>query len=254
MKQRLRFPDALRGLNLLSMITYHGLYNVNYIYGHPMEWYRTSPGYIWQQSICWTFIFLSGFCLELGRPDLRHQIKRGLLLTACGLVITLVTALVMPSSLVVMGVLSFFGLAVLITALLKPILVRIPPAAGLIGSLLLFFLTREINAGYLGFEDLRLFRLPDFMYQGKLMMVLGFPYNGFYSTDYFSVLPWIFLFWSGFYCWKLLNQTNLLPVSFLQTYGCRPLEWIGRKTLIIYMLHQPVLMGICTVLDYAEIL
>ena len=68
MKSRYRFLDMLRGLNLISMILYHALYNLNYLYGHPMEWYRSTPGYIWQQAICWTFIFLSGFCLELGRP------------------------------------------------------------------------------------------------------------------------------------------------------------------------------------------
>ena len=64
MKSRYRFLDLLRGLNLISMIAYHALYNLNYLYGHPMKWYRSTPGYIWQQSICWTFIFLSGFCLD----------------------------------------------------------------------------------------------------------------------------------------------------------------------------------------------
>lgn len=254
MKKRLRFLDALRGLNLISMIAYHGLYNLNYIYGHPMEWYRSTPGYVWQQGICWTFIFLSGFCLELGRSDRKHQLKRGLLLSACGLVITLVTGLVMPDSIVIMGVLSFFGLAVLITALLKPALDRLSAAPALLLCLLLFFLTRGINNGYLGFESIHLIRLPAVLYHGKIMMILGFPYYGFFSTDYFSVFPWIFLFWSGLYSWKYLKQTQLLPVSFLQTHGCRPLEWIGRHTLPIYMLHQPVLVGIFSLLDAAGLL
>ena len=250
MKSRYRFLDLLRGLNLISMIAYHALYNLNYLYGHPMKWYRSTPGYIWQQSICWTFIFLSGFCLELGRSDTSHQLRRGLLLTFCGLIITLTTVLVMPDSIIIMGVLSFFGLAVLITALLKPALNHIPAALGLISSILLFFLTREVNTGWLGFEHLRILQLPDGLYHSNLMMLLGFPYPGFYSTDYFSVLPWIFLFWSGMYTWKLFSAAGLLPVSFLKKCGFRPLEWIGRHTLLIYMLHQPVLVGIFTLWDF----
>ncbi len=249
MKKRYRFLDLLRGLNLISMITYHALYNLNYLYGHPMKWYRSAPGYIWQQAICWTFIFLSGFCLDLGRTERKHQIQRGLLLSACGLIITLVTVIVMPSSVIIMGVLSFFGLAVLVTAFLKPLLLKIPPAAGLCFSLLLFFLTREINTGWLGFETLRLFELPRFLYQGNLMMILGFPHENFFSTDYFSLFPWIFLFWSGMYTWKLLHNHNLLPVPFLQTCGFRPLEWIGRHTLPIYMLHQPALIAFFTLAE-----
>lgn len=79
-----------------------------------------------QQSICWTFIFLSGMCFCLGR----RPVKRGLLLTGCGIIITLATAFVMPDAIVIMGI-SFFGLATLITALLNPLLSRIRAFAGL---------------------------------------------------------------------------------------------------------------------------
>ena len=249
MKSRYRFLDTLRGLNLLSMIAYHAFYNLNYMYGHPMKWYRSTPGYIWQQAICQVFIFLSGFCLTLGRTDPKHQFLRGLRLSACGLIITLVTALVMPQSIIIMGVLSFFGLAVLITAVFHPLLRKIPPSIGLTLSILFFLLTREINSGCLGFESIRLLQLPDFLYQGKLMMILGFPYAGFYSSDYFSVFPWIFLFWSGMYFWQLLERKNKIPVTFLRSHGIRPLEWIGRHTLPIYMLHQPILVALFTVFE-----
>ncbi len=257
MKQRLRLLDALRGLTLISMIAYHALYNLNHHYGHTMKWYLSTPGYVWQQSICWTFIFLSGFCMELGRGIhssrdeasgfgryLLRKYGRGLLLTLCGLTVTAATALVMPGSIVIMGVLSFYGLAFLITVLGKPALDRIPSSLGFAAGTLLFFLTRDVNLGWLGFEGLRFCRLPDALYQGNLMMILGFPYRGFFSTDYFSILPWIFLFWSGLFLWRLLNQSSRLPRTFLQTHGCRPLEWIGRHSLLIYMLHQPVLVGV----------
>ena len=64
---RLHLLDSLRGLALLNMIAYHALYDVVYIFGHPMGWYQGWPGYLWQQCICWCFILLSGFCAGI-RP------------------------------------------------------------------------------------------------------------------------------------------------------------------------------------------
>lgn len=183
-----------------------------FIFFHKNTLFHGEPGYLWQQSICWTFIFLSGMCFSLGR----HPVKRGLILTGCGLIITLVTVLVMPESIVIMGVLNFFGFATLITAFLQPLLRRIPAYAGIPVSFLLFLLTREVPSGYLGFEGLRLAALPRFLYQGKLMMVLGFPYDGFYSTDYFSVIPWLFCFLPDIIsgsCWNAQTAPFLLSCA-----------------------------------------
>lgn len=253
---RLCALDLLRGINLLSMIAYHGAYDLVYLYGVNLPGYRGLPGYLWQQSICWIFIFLSGFCFCLGRFHGGRRIKRGLLLSACGLLITAVTALVMPQSLIIMGVLSFFGLAVLLTVLLYPLFTRIPAPIGLICCLLLFFITRDVPSGYLGFEGLRLCALPQFLYQGVFMMILGFPWPGFFSTDYFPLLPWIFLFWSGFFTFRctLGKRASDNGPAFLRRRLCAPLEFIGRHTLPVYMIHQPVLMAVFLLAQGAGIL
>ena len=244
-RSRYSVLDLVKGITLLSMIAYHGTYDLVYLYHIKIPWFHGEPGYLWQQSICWTFILLSGMCFSLGR----RPVKRGLILTGCGLIITLVTVLVMPESIVIMGVLNFFGLATLRTAFLQPALRRIPSYAGIPVSFLLFLLTREIPNGYLGFEGLRLAALPRFLYQGKLMMVLGFTYDGFNSPDYLSVIPWLFLFLTGYYFWKLLENLNNSFTAFLSQSKCRPLEIIGKNTLPVYMLHQPALMAVFTVLD-----
>nr|WP_308627061.1 heparan-alpha-glucosaminide N-acetyltransferase [uncultured Eisenbergiella sp.] len=251
-KVRTRYSllDLVRGLTLLSMIAYHGAYDLSYLFHIKIPWFREEPGYLWQQSICWTFICLSGMCFCLGR----RPVKRGLILSGCGLLITLATAVVMPDSLVIMGILSFFGLATLITAVLQPVLRRIPAFPGLAASFLLFLLTREISSGYLGFEGLRLAALPRFLYQGRLMMVLGFPYDGFYSTDYFPLFPWLFLFFTGYFIWKLLTAVNGAFTAMLSRPKCRPLELLGKYTLPVYMLHQPVLMAVFSVFDWIGVI
>ena len=62
--------DELRGLDLLSMIAYHGCWDAVFLFGLRAEWYTGWPGHLWQQSICWVFILLSGFCVPLGRHSL----------------------------------------------------------------------------------------------------------------------------------------------------------------------------------------
>ena len=65
--------DELRGLDLISMMLYHGMWDLVYLFGVSAPWYGSWQGELWQQSICWVFILLSGFCLPLGR----HPVKRG---------------------------------------------------------------------------------------------------------------------------------------------------------------------------------
>ena len=42
---RLWFLDLLRGINLISMIAYHGAYDLVYLYGVNLPGYRGLPGY-----------------------------------------------------------------------------------------------------------------------------------------------------------------------------------------------------------------
>lgn len=62
-KQRVWQLDALRGLALLNMLAYHGMYDWVYVFGHASAWYDISAAgcHIWQQYICWSFILLSGY-------------------------------------------------------------------------------------------------------------------------------------------------------------------------------------------------
>ena len=230
--------DTVRGVCILSMVAYHGMYDLVDIFGLPSAWYTGLPGYIWQQSICWTFILLSGLCWQLSR---RH-VKRGLLLVGCGAAITLITWLVMPSQRILYGVLNLLGLSALLLIPLDKVFRKIPAWAGLGGALLLFALTKNVSRGSLGFEGLVLCRLPRWLYATDLLAVVGFPSPSFWSTDYFPLLPWFFLFCAGYFLWGLLSQSE--RAKELLAPGVRPLSFLGRHSLVIYLAHQPVLMGV----------
>lgn len=234
--------DHLRALTLLSMILYHGTWDLVYLFNVPINWYQKTPGYIWQQSICWVFILLSGFCWNLG-----HQPwKRGLLIFFAGLGITFVTAVFMPGSIVIFGVLTFLGTAICLTTLLNPLLKRISPIFGTFFMAACFLITRNINKGYLGFESWNFCSLPQEWYQTFPGTFLGFPKAGFFSTDYFSLFPWIFLFLAGYYFYGIMerNQWN----HYIEGNPIPLLSWMGRHSLIIYLLHQPLIYGVLSIL------
>lgn len=52
--------DELRGLDLISMMLYHGMWDLVYLFGVSAPWYGSWQGELWQQSICWVFLLLSG--------------------------------------------------------------------------------------------------------------------------------------------------------------------------------------------------
>ena len=75
---------------------------------------------------------------------------------------------------------------------------------------------------------------------------LGFPNAAFTSADYFPLLPWFFLFCAGYFLWSLLDKSPRAK-ELLQP-GLRPLSFLGRHSLAIYLIHQPALMAVFSVL------
>lgn len=232
--KRMWLPDVLRGAALVNMLAYHALYDWVYVFGHTGGWYDIwSPGcHIWQQYICWSFILLSGFSFPLAR----RPWKNGLLVAGCAVILTVVTVGFMPEESIWFGVLHLNAAAVLLTWLARPLLEKCPAGWGLGLCAILFALTNQLPEGYLGFEGLRLCALPDAWYRTNLFW-LGLPdLTRFSSADYFPLIPWLFLYGCGYYLAGLWH-----PRAGLAPAGLRPLAFVGRHTLLVYMLHQPVI-------------
>ena len=236
-KERYHLLDALRGLTLISMIVYHGTYDLVEIYGVDIPWFWDLPGRVWQQSVCWTFILLSGFCWSLGR----YPLKRGLTVFGGGALVTAVTWIFMPSQRILFGILTFLGTAMLVMIPVSRAAGKLPAWMGLLGSGSLFFLTRNVNLGYWGFGAVRLGVVPEGLYRNPATTFLGFPEAGFWSGDYFSFFPWFFLFLCGYFLYRLLMEKE--TVRRVLTFHVPGLEWMGRHSLLIYLLHQPAVMA-----------
>ncbi len=231
MNERIRYNliDTLRGIAFISMAIYHGVWDMVYIFGKDWDWYGLAYSRIWQQSICIGFIFISGFCFLMGRSG----VKRGVAVLLCGAVVSLFTNIFMPENKIYFGVLVCIGSCMVVAYLLREYIVKINCYVGICISLALFVLFKNVDKGYI-----MGIRLPYFLYRGVVMAYVGFPENMYRGVDYFSLVPWVFLFFTGIFSYIAFEKRDLLKYTIR---GIRPLSFIGRHTLALYMIHQPVI-------------
>ena len=248
------------------MILYHFCWDLKYIKGFGMEWYVSEGAHLWQQSICWTFILLAGFCMHFARSPIRN----GAIVFLFGVIVTCITEIFLPEAPVHFGVLTLLGSSMMLMGAYLKIYEKINgltpeqsrehkykpdknvSAFGFMISALLFAITKGINYGVLALSFIK-FNLPETLYQGggadgmgrAYLTYLGFMQDGFYSSDYFSLMPWLFLFMAGYFLYGILRSYFKLQIFHINV---KPLSWLGRHSLFIYLLHQPVLYVITLLL------
>jgi len=71
-----------------------------------------------------------------------------------------------------------------------------------------------------------------------LTAYLGFPPLSFTSGDYYPLFPWFFLYMSGYFLFKGIYQKE--KIKNILSYKIPGLSYLGKYSLLIYLLHQPV--------------
>ena len=120
--------DAIRGVAVISMVLYHLYYDIFCLFGGHTEYCWLTPIYLWERSICITFIVISGVSLNFSR----HGYRRGLIVAGCAMVVTLVTYVMYPDEAIWFGVLHLLSFSMLLTTALRPLLDKIKPIIGVI--------------------------------------------------------------------------------------------------------------------------
>lgn len=232
---RYHILDNLRALNLISMIAYHLSWDMVHLFGADWGWYEGEAAYIWQQSICWIFILLSGFCWSMGN----RRWRRGCEVFLGGMCVTVVTLLAVPEERVLFGVLTCLGSCMLLMIPAEKFLRKVPAKVGFLAGMGLFLVFRNINKGCLGFESMCVGNISEKWYRNLVTAYLGFPAASFYSADYFSLIPWCFLFVTGYFLYRVAAESGNLPRLEGKRVPC--LGWMGKHSMLLYMLHQPVI-------------
>ena len=222
MKKRFDILDAWRSLAIALMVIYHFLYDLA-LFG-VITWQQmfSTPLNILQKFICCSFIFLSGACARFSRNNLRH----GLMVLAAHVIV--VMGAMVGGQTIRFGVLALLGSSMVIWHFAGKYLQKIPGWLLALISGILYFLTQSLTERT--------------AVSVRWLYPLGLTAPGFSSADYFPLLPWLFLFLAGTALggWCLKHRDN----RWLTTPLPGPLTFLGRHSLIIYMIHQPILFGI----------
>ncbi len=232
--------DTLRGISVISMILFHACWIMNHFGLLITSEMLFSPSFTaWERSICIPFIAIAGFSFSFGH----NHLKTGLLLSGIGATITLATCLLVPDIRIVFGVLTLIGISVLLMIPIdkaigkkvsESLIYAIIAFTIAIGLFLFFY---NINKGFLGIPGL--IALPRSLYKGYFATFIGFMDPGFYSSDYFSVLPWFFLYAGGYFLNKII--IGRWSDSRILRFKIPGINVIGRHSLHIYIIHPIVL-------------
>ena len=117
----------------------------------------------------------------------------------------------------------------------------IPPKgyAAAILFLLLFVICIPISAGHIGIGNI-VFSLPKELYQTPYLAWAGFPSPSFSSGDYYPLLPYLFLYVSGAAFNRQLKAEGY--PNWMKTFSLPLITEMGKHSLIVYILHQPILL------------
>jgi len=241
MKTRYETLDFLRGVAIFGMIIFHTIFDLYYIFGVNILFFNTKIELYLQSIVCIIFILISGAVSRFSTKLL----QRGALIFGLGMILTLISLIFFPTAIIAFGILHFFGLAMIITCLIKPFLNKVPDVLGFVLSVILFISTRYIYFGYIFLPFFGKVALESSLYKTDFLFFLGFPYKGFISSDYYPIFPWYFMFLAGYFGFKIITKKE--DKKYLH-FRFSPLNFIGRHGLIIYIIHQPIIYIICLVL------
>ncbi len=246
-KVRYYLIDSLRGFALINMLAFHLLYDIFVIFGHEGGWFFQPLAVVWERFICVSFIVISGISFNFSSSAYR----RGIILNLFGFLISAVTLIAIPGQAVRFGILNLLGCSMLILQPLRSYIEKIPPLLGGVVSLAAFALTYGVPSRFIGFFGLRLASLPDLLYGCEWLSFLGFKSENFFSTDYFPLIPWTFLFAAGYFLWRFIENRNLTSVF---RFKIPVLDVIGRYSLWIYLAHQPLFFGVLILIFDSDLL
>jgi uncharacterized membrane protein len=225
--RRIEIIDALRGLSVVLMVAHHALYDVAYVIGAP-EWLYWNPVFaVLHYIFAGVFVFLAGVSSRFSRSNL----KRGLLTALMAAIVSAATFIVGDP--VLFGVLHLLAVCMLLYSAFGRYLERVPERLApvlyvilLIAGALVLRAQNPVGVGYL---------FPLGLYPEK-----------FYSADFFPLVPWVFVFLLGTWAGRYIRDRRL-PAWFY-AFDMPVLPEIGRRSLWIYMLHQPILYGIALII------
>jgi len=234
--------DLFRGIAVVMMIAFHALYDLDFFSG-PVD-VHSGIWPLFAKATASIFLLLVGVSLTIstararirGEDSFLRYLRRGARIFSWGMAVTFSTMLLLGEGFVVFGVLHLIGISIILS---YPLLKR--PLADLV------FGTAAISAGLW---------LRHFSSDSPWLLWLGFVPRHFHSVDYFPLLPWFGVVVVGIFLGNFLYPEGRRRVNLPNLSARTPTKQIcilGRNSLPIYLIHQPILIISMQLLGIVEV-
>jgi uncharacterized membrane protein len=230
---RFELPDALRGLAVLLMLVFHSAYDLNYFDLLQLDLLHSTFWPAFQRVIVTLFVGVAGMSLALAtRHGLHWQrfLRREGLLLASAALVSVGSYAIFPTSWIFFGVLHFMAVA----SLLAVPFLRLGWWNLLLGAVLIalpwWLIDPVFNAAWLQWLGL-----------GTVVSS---------TKDYTPLLPWFGVMLLGIAIGSHIEQCGWCLRPMPRWAVLQGVAWLGKHSLAVYLLHQPLLMALFWLLAF----
>jgi uncharacterized membrane protein len=217
--------DALRGVAIVAMIAYHFCFDLRHFGFAGWDFYR-DPFWLHARTVILSsFLLLAGVSLVLaeatpaGKERFWRHVAR---IAVCAVVVSIASYIAFPRSMIWFGVLHAIAVSLV---LIRPLTKHPLLALGVGLVVIVAGATLSVPA----------FDRPAFGW-------LGFMPAKPVTEDYVPLFPWTGVMLVGIALGHGLQRGTPRAVTLAAGLPA-PLAWLGRHSLAVYMVHQPLLFG-----------
>ncbi|MEP6943458.1 MAG: heparan-alpha-glucosaminide N-acetyltransferase [Betaproteobacteria bacterium] len=231
-RPQVRIPglDALRGAAICAMIVYHFAFDLNWYGALRADFNRDAGWLTFRAIIVSAFLLLVGISLVLAQRDRPNRLPSGAfwkrlgIISGCALLVTLASYVTFRPTFITFGILH----CIAVSSLLAWPLVRYPLAAGIVGVVVI---AMGVQVQIAAFDS-------------RWLNWVGLMTHKPATEDYVPLFPWFGVVCLGIGAGGWLVAKKLAPLRAPSPVSPGWLQWLGRHSLLVYMVHQPILLGI----------
>jgi uncharacterized membrane protein len=224
--KRIGGVDALRGIAVIAMVAYHFAFDLAYFRLTAQNFYR-DPFWLHSRTIILSsFLLIAGVSLVLAQRSAQDRARfwrHVATIAACAVAVTAGSYLMFPRSFIWFGVLHAIAVSLVLA---RPLVAR-PYIALALGIAV-------VMAG-------NLFASPAF--DSRALGWVGFMTAKPITEDYVPLFPWTGVLLIGIAAGHALARRGFAWVAPLERLPAF-VRWLGRHSLVVYMVHQPLLLGL----------